>query len=116
MSKQLELKRTTQCAKCPWKVGVDPHEIPDGYCETKHKDLETTIAKGYDLDMSKPLVIMACHHSDPTNMQHCVGWLHNQLGEGNNIKLRMSMSSYINADKIKVIGKQHQRFEDTLPK
>lgn len=40
-----KLKRTVQCAKCPWKVSTNPHDISNGYCETKHKDLEETIAK-----------------------------------------------------------------------
>jgi hypothetical protein len=44
-----------------------------------------------------------------------IGWLVNQLGTGNNIALRLDMSSCQNADKIKTIGEQHERFEDTLP-
>ena len=116
MSKKFKLKRTVQCAKCPWKVGVNPHEIPDGYCETKHKNLESTIAKGIDLDLNKPLHIMACHHSKDDDMQHCVGWVNNQLGVGNNIGLRIQMINCENIGDLKVKGKQCDKFEDTLPK
>lgn len=110
-----KLKRTKQCKKCPWRKDVDPHEIPNGYCEIKHKGLEKTIA-----DQSNPMESlradkpnMACHETDDA---HCVGWLMNQLGEGNNIGLRIKMLSCENRDKIKLVGDQHRSFEDTLPK
>jgi hypothetical protein len=48
MSEKFKLKRTIQCAKCPWKVDTDPYEIPDGYCEIKHKNLQDTIANEND--------------------------------------------------------------------
>lgn len=51
------LKRTIQCAKCPWKVSTNPNEIPDGYCETKHKVLEETIAKNVSFGFGQPLKI-----------------------------------------------------------
>lgn len=112
------LKRTVQCAKCPWKVGVNPHEIPNGYCEIKHENLKDTIAKDGEFGFGQELKIMACHHSKDTqeNAEHCVGWLNNQLGIGNNIGLRISMMHYGNAKDIRVIGEQHKHFEDTLPK
>ena len=78
-----------QCAKCPWKVAADPHDIPNGYCETKHANLKETIADpGAWLGVSPTLRVMACHetHKDP-----CVGWLAHQLGPGNNIQLRLSV-------------------------
>lgn len=113
MSEKFKLKRTIQCAKCPWKVSTNPHEIPDGYCEIKHKNLEDTIAK--DTNFDKALKVMACHHSKDNNMEHCVGWTHNQLGVGNNIGLRIQMMNCENIKDLKVIGKQHEKFEDTLP-
>lgn len=59
---------------------------------------------------------MACHHSRDENFEHCVGWLYNQLGVGNNIGLRMSMMNYDNVRDLKIVGEQHEKFEDTLPK
>jgi len=104
------LKRTKQCKKCPWRTDVDPHDIPDGYCENKHRALEKTIARNGEIISSRPA--MACHETDDA---HCIGWLVNQLGIGNNIALRMQMFSCGNRDQIKVVGEQHDRFEDTLP-
>ena len=110
----MKLTRTIQCAKCPWKTSTNPREIPDGYCENKHENLKTTIAKEGEIKLN--FVAMACHHSKGNDGMYCVGWLHNQLGVGNNIGLRIKMMVCENAKDIKVKGKQHQRFEDTLPK
>jgi len=104
-----KLKRLVQCEKCPWRKGVDPHEIPNGYCEEKHKALENTIAKGVSL---VPTSNMACHEMHDA---HCIGWLDNQLNQGNNIPLRIQMLSCENIGSIRLRGEQHERFEDTLP-
>lgn len=110
----MKLKRTVQCAKCPWRKDVDPNTIPNGYCATKHAALANTIAKPDDLSQvfAKELHVMACHE---THDAHCIGWLMNQLGPGNNIALRLSMRRCENADKIRLVGEQHATFEDTLP-
>ncbi len=110
MSAGWKLKRTKQCEKCPWRVDVDPRDIPNGYCEIKHRALSNTIARPGDLRGS--VAAMACHEMDDA---HCIGWLVNQLGPGNNIGLRIRMMSCENADKIKLRGEQHETFEDTLP-
>jgi len=109
-----KLKRTQQCKKCPWLTSVNPHEIPNGYCETKHSNLKKTIASGDAIEQlkSNKLNVMACHETDDA---HCIGWLSNQLNEGNNIALRIKVLSCDNIDKMKIIGEQHQAFEDTLP-
>jgi hypothetical protein len=108
-----KLKRTAQCAKCPWRVDVDPHNIPNGYCETKHRGLENTIAKPGALPTGATLVAMACHETDNA---HCVGWLANQLGPGNSIALRLAVIKCSNIGRIRLVGKQHSTFEGTLPR
>ncbi len=109
------LKRTTQCAKCPWRKDVNPHDIPNGYCPTKHANLTSTIAKPGDVSsiLAPALHVMACHEMYEA---HCIGWLVNQVGEGNNLPLRIHMMSCANGDKIKTIGKQHSHFRQTLPR
>jgi hypothetical protein len=108
----MKLKRTTQCAKCPWRKDVDPFDIPNGYDEQKHCALKSTIATGIANVFSRELRIMACHE---THDAHCVGWLHNQLGEGNNIGLRIAMRNCENIRDLRLVGEQHETFEDTLP-
>ncbi len=112
----MKLIRTKQCAKCPWKVSTDPFDIPDGYCPNKHAALKDTIAdEGEFFFPHHTLKSMACHHSDGNDNMYCVGWLHNQLGVGNNIGLRMKMMGCENIKDLKIVGEQHERFEDTLP-
>lgn len=112
MSETWKLKRTAQCAKCPWIVGVDPHEIPNGYCEQKHRALKKTIAEPGAVSLRHTGSAMACHEAHDA---HCIGWLVNQIGPGNNLGLRMRMISCTNAGKIRTRGEQHECFEDTLP-
>jgi hypothetical protein len=108
------LKRTAQCAKCPWIKGSDPREIPNGYCESRHRELAATIARPENpADLhAEAMHVMACHETDDA---HCVGWLMNQLGPGNNIALRLRMRTCENASKLRLRGEQHATFEQTLP-
>lgn len=110
----MKLVRTKQCRKCPWKVSTDPHDIPDGYCENKHRNLSSTIAKPGEINFGV-MNVMACHHSTGDDQMYCVGWLYNQLGVGNNIGLRLRMRSCENLKDLKVYGEQHEYFEETLP-
>lgn len=112
----MKLVRTKQCDKCPWKVSTDPFDIPDGYCPIKHENLKNTIAEpGEFFFAHHTLNCMACHHSNGNDKMYCVGWLYNQLGVGNNIGLRISMRNCENLRDLKIVGEQHDRFEDTLP-
>lgn len=108
-------KPRKQCLFCPWKVATDPHDIPDGYCETKHRDLSGTIAEPGALRFG-PLRLMACHESKPGKEIPCVGWLCNQLGPGNNIGLRLAVMTEQVDGNVELDGEQHERFEDTLPR
>ena len=113
MADKFKLERTVQCNKCPWKVSTDPYDIPDGYSVEKHKNLAKTIANPGDIRFNGN--VMACHHSKEGQEIHCVGWLYNQLGVGNNIGLRLQMMRCENIRDLKIVGRQHERFEDTLP-
>lgn len=109
----MRLKRVKQCAKCPWKKAVNPHDIPNGYTVERHRALRTTIAEPDDIESTLGgYVSMACHETDSA---HCVGWLHNQLGVGNNLGLRLAVRECENIDKLQVVGEQHECFDDTLP-
>jgi len=100
--------------KCPWRVGVDPRSIPNGYEIEKHKALASTIAKPGDISPAEfDRAAMACHEE---HSSHCIGWLVNQVGRGNNIPLRIRMLSCENAGEISTRGKQHPNFEATLSK
>lgn len=102
-----------QCKHCPWRVDVDPRDIPNGYCETKHRALESTVRGG--LSSLRGLRIMACHETPVGKESPCVGWLVNQLGPGNNLGLRMAVMAGRIDGNVETVGEQHERFEDTLP-
>ena len=112
------LKRTVQCAKCPWRKDMDPRAIPNGYSPEKHRALQSTIARQDDVGEILAALnggevrSMACHEAHDV---HCIGWLSNQLGTGNNIALRLFMRSCGNVGELKLIGPQHETFEETIP-
>jgi hypothetical protein len=103
-----------QCRKCPWKVDTDPHDIPNGYNENKHAALRETLASGIE-SLGGTLRIMACHESPVGDELPCVGWLHHQLGRGNNLGVRMAVIAGRLSGEFELVGEQHERFEDTLP-
>ena len=109
-----KLKRVRQCGKCPWKVSTDPFDIPNGYSEHLHRALTRTVAEPGSRCSTGHA--MACHEHPPGDEAHCVGWLMNQLGPGNNIPLRLSVFSCDNIQAVTLDGPQHECFEDTLPK
>jgi hypothetical protein len=105
-----------QCKFCPWRVDVDPRDIPNGYCEVKHAALTNTVAEPGRIPTDNTLRIFACHETPVGREKPCVGWLANQLGPGNNIGLRLAVCfGRISAD-YELVGEQHERLEDTLPK
>lgn len=109
----MKLTRTVQCKKCPWKKSTDPNTIPDGYSCQLHANLKNTIAEPGSLRQTPA---MACHESANGKDMYCIGWLYNQLGTGNNIPLRIIMRHFVNLKDMRIIGEQHQTFEETLPK
>lgn len=102
-----------QCAKCPWRIDVDPLDIPDGYTVEKHKALTSTCGVG--LESLRCLKIMACHESKFGAEIPCVGWMANQLGEGNNLGLRLAVIDGKIDAKFELAGDQHGSLEETLP-
>lgn len=115
--KPWKLNRLKQCEHCPWRKATNPHDIPNGYTEERHRLLKETIAEDPMVSLSSylrgdSLKIMACHEMHET---HCIGWLNHQLGPGNNIALRMQMAGCTNRNGIRLRGPQHETFEETLP-
>ena len=59
---------------------------------------------------------MACHESPIGCEVPCIGWLVNQLGPGQNLALRFAVHEERIDANVVMVGPQHERFEDTLPK
>ncbi len=120
MNGQLAPHRTVaQCKSCPWRVGCVPEaDIPNGYSVRLHENLRGTCQSGDESlrgYLGGALRVMACHYSEGGQEFACAGWLNNQIGEGNNISVRLAvMTGRLPVPKVD--GEQHACFEDTLPK
>ena len=73
------------------------------------------IQSGLDSLFRSCKTAMACHYSKIGEEFPCAGWLHHQLGVGNNIAVRLAVATG-RLPVPEVDGDQHDRFEDTLPK
>lgn len=107
-------ERRRQCAKCPWRKDVDPYDIPNGYSRDKHAKLTSTVQPGFA--GFGGMRVMACHESDVGAEKPCVGWMVNQLGDGNNLALRLAVIQGRIDGKVETVGDQHERLEDTVPR
>jgi len=105
------LKVLKQCKTCPWKASADVDKIPN-YRRALHEKLTCTIADGPSLPTG-PLRMMSCHYSTESSNIPCAGWLHHQIGPGNNIGARLAVMTGAYPPP-KVTGRQHPTFEATL--
>ena len=110
--KEWKLARTRQCDNCPWLKGSSTQSIPN-YSESQHHNLRDTIATDTRIETGD-LRVMSCHKSQEPNNAHCIGWLHNQLGVGNNIGLRLMAMRCQNINEIALAGDQVDLFDDTF--
>jgi len=104
-----------QCKTCPWIKSNGVSDIPN-YDLELHKSLIETIAErdGNISKIGKPVAIMVCHYSSGENQIPCVGWLNNQLGDGNNVQLRIYFGVNFPGDSIETIGEQKENFQQTF--
>ena len=115
-SAKVERPTVRQCLTCPWKVETVPdRDIPNGYSVELHEALSGTIQSGLTSLFRSCKTAMACHYAKHGEEFPCAGWLHNQLGIGNNIAVRLAVM-HGQLPMPEVDGEQHERFEDTLPK
>lgn len=104
-----------QCKKCPWRADADPYEIR-GYSAERHRRLARTIATPDTTPTTAGVRLMACHESPRGRDQACAGWLHNQLGVGNNVALRLAARLGDFDASHEIDGPQKASFEETLPR
>lgn len=110
-----KLNYPVQCQNCPWRVDSDLASIPH-YSPDQHQNLKATIAKPGDIkSLGEPVQPqMACHKSLNGGDRVCIGWLYNQINEGNNLNERVRMLSCENPKDLQVIGDQFETFEQTF--
>lgn len=115
MSDSDDVKTVKQCKTCPWRADCDPeHDIPNFDINLARK-LTVTIRSGVETIFERERHVMACHYSKQGAETPCAGWLHHQIGDGNNIAVRIGvMTGRYPVPEID--GEQHATFEATLPK
>lgn len=110
--KQKEARIIKQCKTCPWKKELKCSDIPN-YDRQLHESLSNTIAKDIGIfRLSENINLMACHYSKDDNEIECAGWMHNQLGSGNNIPLRIRM--LYDPCQVIIDGEQKESFNETF--
>ena len=103
-----------QCKTCPWRAGATTDAIPR-YDRAKHEALRDTIAEpGSMRGLGGARQMMACHHSADGAEHPCVGWVHHQIGAGNNIGLRLAVLVDPRLQGLQVDGPQRASFEETF--
>lgn len=103
-----------QCKSCPWRVDCVPDRDIPNYVPDLHAKLDASIQSGLQTMFCRVRHVMACHHSKPGEEFPCAGWLHHQIGPGNNIGVRIAvMTGHYPVPEID--GDQHETFEATLP-
>jgi uncharacterized protein DUF6283 len=107
-------KRTSvkQCPSCPWRVACVPGRDILRYRRGLHENLRGTIQTGL-ASLTSVMRVMGCHYSAPGEDFACAGWLANQLGDGNNLAVRIAVSAG-RLPMPEIDGPQHACFEDTL--
>jgi len=108
-----DYEKVTQCKSCPWRVDCQPMEDIPNYIPDLHHKLDRTIKSGLETLGCKVMHVMACHYSKPGKEFPCAGWLHNQIGPGNNIGVRLRVMTKQMPVPV-VDGKQYETFEETL--
>lgn len=105
--------KINQCKSCPWRVDCDPMTDIPNYVPNIHCNLDKTIQSGLGTLFQKERHIMACHYSKPGEEFPCAGWLHNQIGPGNNLGVRLLVMTGKMSPPV-VDGLQYETFEETL--
>lgn len=108
-----EPKTVKQCRSCPWRIDCEPMRDIPNYDPELACGLTRTIRSGLESLFVDKLHIMACHYSKPDEEFACAGWLHNQIGPGNNLGVRLRvMTGQLPVPEVD--GEQHENYENTL--
>jgi hypothetical protein len=102
-------KTARQCVSCPWRVEVIPaRDVPD-YDPGIYARMRATLRSGLG-SMQGTRIVMECHNGKRQD-RACAGWLHHQIGVGNNLGVRIAVACG-RLPAPKVIGEQHETLDD----
>lgn len=104
------MKTVTQCKTCPWRVEVKPSRDVPNYDPGIYARMRETLREGVTALTERTRKIMECHNGKRGANRPCAGWLHHQIGVGNNLGVRLSVSME-RLPMPKVLGEQHEDLE-----
>ena len=104
-------KFVKQCKTCPWRVDVKPARDVPSFDPGIYDRMKASLRSGVESMAEKTRIVMECHSGKRGSKIPCAGWLHHQLGVGNNFAVRLSViSGRLPAPKI--AGEQHIDLDD----
>jgi hypothetical protein len=104
------VKTVNQCATCPWRVGIKPsRDVPD-FDPGIYDRMRSSLREGVASMAEKKRIVMECHNGKRGANRPCAGWLHHQLGVGNNLGVRLAVITE-RMPTPKVFGEQHEDLE-----
>lgn len=110
-----KLKRTKQCANCPWKKSTKHEDIDrrEGFDVEYYKSVrDDFVSRPGFIGMSQDHDNMGCHKHPDEDDVPCIGWLAHEVGPGNNIGLRLWLTQFENSWDIETVGEQHKSIYD----
>lgn len=103
-------KTVRQCKTCPWKTSVVPSRDVPNYDPGIYERMQASLRTGVESMTEKVRLVMECHNGKRGANRPCAGWLHHQLGVGNNLGVRLAVISG-RMPAPKVVGEQHEDLE-----
>lgn len=83
-------KPVKQCKTCPWKASVVPsRDVPD-YGPGIYDRMRSSSRSGIESMREATRIVMECHVGKRRN-RPCAGWLYYQIGDGNNLAMRLAV-------------------------
>ena len=103
-------KIVRQCKTCPWRVEVKPSRDVPNYDPGIYDRMRASLRTGVESIAEKVRIVMECHNGKRGSDRACAGWLHHQLGVGNNLGVRLAViCGRLPAPR--VVGEQHEDLE-----
>jgi len=84
-------------------------DVPD-FDPGIYERMKNSLREGLTSMVEKTRLVMECHNGKRGANRPCAGWLHHQLGVGNNLGVRMAVITG-RLPPPKVFGEQHESLE-----
>lgn len=104
------MKMVKQCESCPWRVDVKPSRDVPNFGPGIYDRMQASLRTGLESMAEKTRLVMECHNGKRGANRPCAGWLHHQIGVGNNLGVRLAVMTG-RSPVPKIDGEQHENLE-----